>query len=412
MKRTCWFALALFPLAMGAQCPVDYTIPQFGVQVDSHVFYGEATLFNGQTDSLFMDIYKPVGDDNESRPIVIWVHGGGFSGGNKASLGPFCAAFAARGYVAATISYRLGFYRPQLLTYPYTFDAAEVIRANYRAGQDGKGAIRFLRGRSGIDSSDVTQVYIGGTSAGGFLAMGVAYVTDSTERPAETFAIGDALGNPRPDLGPVEGTLNLNGHDASVCGVVNVFGAVMDTLWIDGPDDVPVYFYHQTGDPVVPCGVDKPYWGLGLGIPDNYPIVYGSCFLDDYVASLGYPSSHVYSQIHTGSLHTIHDPIGFDTLAANWMNGIICEKLLATELETVGSAEIRVYPTPLTNTLNVQLDEGLWSADLLDLRGRTVLSWRGLSGSEVLRLPTVPGGLYVLTLRSGSRVTSKLVLKQ
>ena len=56
----------------------------------------------------------------------------------------------------------------------YPADTAEVYRALYRAMQDTKTAMRFLKARSAQDSTNRDAVYIVGESAGAFTALQAA----------------------------------------------------------------------------------------------------------------------------------------------------------------------------------------------------------------------------------------------
>ena len=105
--------------------------------------YGDRTLE--------IDIYRPKGTWGE-LPAIVCIHGGGWAKGNKTSHAKVAQALASRGYVAATISYRLSGESP--------FPAAI---------QDCKAAVRFLRANAkeyGIDSSNIGAI---GLSAGGHL---------------------------------------------------------------------------------------------------------------------------------------------------------------------------------------------------------------------------------------------------
>ncbi|MFP6764535.1 MAG: alpha/beta hydrolase, partial [Planctomycetaceae bacterium] len=105
--------------------------------------YGDRTLE--------MDIYRPQNVWGE-LPAVVCIHGGGWAGGNRSSHANIAQALAARGYVTATVSYRLSGEAP--------FPAAI---------QDCKAAVRFLRAKArtyGIDAEHIGAI---GLSAGGHL---------------------------------------------------------------------------------------------------------------------------------------------------------------------------------------------------------------------------------------------------
>ncbi len=101
--------------------------------------------------SLQMDIYRPKNVWGQ-LPAVVCIHGGGWANGTRANHGRVAQALAARGYVAATISYRL--------SGEAAFPAAI---------QDCKAAVRFLRANAseyGIDAEHIGAI---GLSAGGHL---------------------------------------------------------------------------------------------------------------------------------------------------------------------------------------------------------------------------------------------------
>ena len=111
----------------------------------------DLTYANYGDRSLEMDIYRPKGVWGE-LPAIVCIHGGGWAKGNRTSHAKIAQALAARGYVAATISYRLSGEAP--------FPAAI---------QDCKAAVRFLRANAkelGIDADKIGAI---GLSAGGHL---------------------------------------------------------------------------------------------------------------------------------------------------------------------------------------------------------------------------------------------------
>ena len=90
--------------------PLRYRDQVFSdVTVTHDLQYGSAVNSNGDTEALKLDLYQPTGDTVTKRPAVVWVHGGGFSGGDKGA-GPspdLANKFAKLGYVTVSINYRL-----------------------------------------------------------------------------------------------------------------------------------------------------------------------------------------------------------------------------------------------------------------------------------------------------------------
>ncbi|HMN06463.1 MAG TPA: carboxylesterase family protein [Flavobacteriales bacterium] len=392
--------------ALSAQdCSIPFTEPLFEVQVESGVWYGNATRYNGGTDSLRLNLYKPVGDGQTERPLVVLIHGGGFYEGNRNDFNAMAQGLAANGWAAATISYRLGFYGSWLFGPPYPHDPYEVRRAIYRAMQDAKGAIRFLKGRHEQDSTSTSAVFVLGGSAGAITALHAAYLDRPEEKPNNCGAIGDVqhIFNfyPRPDLGPVDGELNQNGHDASVLGVINLYGALMDTSYVESAGDPALFSYHQTGDPVVGCGVQQPYWGIGLGIPDNNPWLYGSCAIDARMQHLGFTPQRYRFHLHQGNEHAVHDQTGVMADAVLWMRQLICDITTGTAPDG-NIAPARLAPNPAQAATTLALP-GTSPATytLLDLQGRTVGHGSITGGQAVINLGHLRPGTYLVRTGDG-----------
>lgn len=337
MRRTSSILTLFFVTKLAAQ-PCDYSQKKFSVKENLRVSYGVSANFSGGSDSLWIDIYTPVGDKNTKRPIMLFVHGGGFSGGNYKDVTAQAKAFAQRGFVAATASYRLGFFRPALPNqYPWALDKSEPERAAYRAMQDIKGAVRFLKGRMVTDSSDANEFFIGGFSAGAITSLNVALVQTDTYKPASSGALSSisyqGTTYQRPDLGGVQGSLNNNGSNSMIKGVLNYYGGVWDTLVLTAGashGNPAIFSYHQTGDPVVPANVNRPWYGLGMGISDNYPLIWGSIPIDAKLKKIGYPTRKFKTYIHTGNSHDVHNAAMLDTMTANWLSSLVCNPVSAT----------------------------------------------------------------------------------
>jgi len=110
---------------------------------------------------LRLDLYRPrnTGSATRGLPLVVYVHGGGWQSGHTRHAGAFAnwpgvlALLASRGYVVASIEYRLS------------------GEARFPAAiQDVKTSIRWLRSKSAQFGIDPTSVIIWGGSAGGQLA--------------------------------------------------------------------------------------------------------------------------------------------------------------------------------------------------------------------------------------------------
>jgi acetyl esterase/lipase len=97
-----------------------------------------------------MDVYFP--ESGGPWPVVVYVHGGGWTRGDKSDTAEFAGGMAARGYLVASINYRL---------YPEARYPAMI--------QDVKCAIRSLRANAGAYNLDPNRIAAAGASAGGHL---------------------------------------------------------------------------------------------------------------------------------------------------------------------------------------------------------------------------------------------------
>ena len=101
---------------------------------------------------LALDLYRPKNTGDNKLPAIVCIHGGGWWKGTRKNHGRIAQALADRGFVAATISYRLSGEAP----FP-----AQI--------QDCKAAVRFLRAKAdqyGINPDKIGAI---GLSAGGHL---------------------------------------------------------------------------------------------------------------------------------------------------------------------------------------------------------------------------------------------------
>jgi acetyl esterase/lipase len=135
-----FLALASSPLVAHAQ----------GCQAINGVVYGTYVDNQGATRDLLLDLRIPTAAPGPT-PVVVWVHGGGWSGGSRA-MPARASALCERGYAVASIDYRL------TGTAPWPAQ-----------GQDCKGALRWLRANAATYDLDPDRFGVWGSSAGGHL---------------------------------------------------------------------------------------------------------------------------------------------------------------------------------------------------------------------------------------------------
>ena len=130
---------------------------------------------------LQLHIFHPPGfKPTDKRPAIVLFFGGGWSGNNPKQFYPQAEYLAARGMVAICVTYRSN---SKYKTKPY--DCVE----------DGKSAIRYVRGHAAKLGIDPCKVAAGGGSAGGHIAAATATVKDwdCPDDDLSISAIPDAL---------------------------------------------------------------------------------------------------------------------------------------------------------------------------------------------------------------------------
>jgi len=209
----------------------DIVFPSVSVTKD--IQFGSNKGIDGSTVDLFLDLYEPENDTLTNRPLVIFLHGGSLISGTRSAMEYQCIDFAKRGYVSATIEYRLGIESPK--------GVKTILEALLRGVQDTKAAVRFLRSRQGEYGIDTSKIYIEGSSAGSMIAVHYAY-WDQDEIPSDI---------DQTKWGNIEGTSGNPGFSSSINGIVNYCGAIIDPAWIDA-GEIAVANFHGLLDPVVP----------------------------------------------------------------------------------------------------------------------------------------------------------------
>jgi dienelactone hydrolase len=242
---------------------VPFSTPYYTYTVQSDIVYGQGEVNGGGTfKDLKLDIYipdiPPPETGTNQMPLMVMLHGGGFTSGNKASPDVVSAAreYAQRGWLVASINYRkipsnpVPSARVQAL---YDFfggvNATDRDRARVAAIDDTLTALDFLQARNDVKKSWTT---LWGTSAGGNTVLGAGFALDDH-------------GIPRPP----------------VAVVVEVAGR-FEGAAIDNPFDSPA-----SGDPVLisiigtadelyPYSLETEAWAIEAGLPFDFEVIEGA----------------------------------------------------------------------------------------------------------------------------------------
>lgn len=230
--------------------------------ISKDIVFGSGITYQGTTDTLFLDFYQPANDTLTKRPLVVLIHGGGFTSGTHDD--GWCVAIgtklASKGYACASIEYRLGID----LIKAFSDSAAariEFSSALYRAIQDSKSAVRFLKKNSDTYKIDTGRIFLCGYSAGAITAVHYVHMQQ------DEFQLISSVS----DLGPLDCGENLD-ISSSVAGYISYAGAIFDTSIINTSEQ-PFLAFHGTGDVTVPYMIG-PAYGY-----EQLPVIFGSAII-------------------------------------------------------------------------------------------------------------------------------------
>src|SRR5580704_10264739 len=184
MKNNLSLSLAIAAL-MSFVAPCETSVAKSPSVPEGVIWQVGIEYSNPDDQHLQLNLARPkIGDG--PFPAVLCIHGGGFRAGTRDGYDDLCMQLAKRGYVAATITYRLS---PK-----YKFPAAV---------HDAKAAVRWLRANAATYKINPDKIGVTGGSAGGHLAQFLAVTAHVPE-------FEGAGGNPE--------------QSSSVACVVNFFG--------------------------------------------------------------------------------------------------------------------------------------------------------------------------------------------
>jgi hypothetical protein len=197
--------------------------------------YAIALNADGEMQSLEMDFYYPSDtiDTLDKRPFILLIHGGAFYLGDKTHFSFECEEFAKRGFVCATMEYRLG---------KASDSGDEVIKRQYRARQDAHAAFRWIVENANRFKIDTDAIFIGGLSAGSFISHDLIY----SEQSEWTFLFSDIVN----ELGPHNTSGNDLTNNFEFQGFYNTCGGTLG-FNIDNQEMLPTVAFHKEYDQTV-----------------------------------------------------------------------------------------------------------------------------------------------------------------
>ncbi|GAA4282217.1 alpha/beta hydrolase [Gaetbulibacter aestuarii] len=218
-----WYSTILcFILIPGLYAQTRYVDPVFdAISVKTYTY----SLIADKT--LKFDLYTPLQDKIEHRPLLMLIHGGGFKYGKRSDQGLVSLAknIAKKGYVVAVVDYTK---IPKNKSFGCHVSKDFVLQTIRTATEDVTQALLYLLKYKNIFGIDDTKIILTGSSAGAEIGLNLAYnrklVISRKYFP----------GLPK------------------IAGVISISGAILNTDLISQANNTPGVFYHGTVDPIIP----------------------------------------------------------------------------------------------------------------------------------------------------------------
>lgn len=393
------------------------------------ISYGSNLDYLGANTDLKLDIHypNPSIDPLPQRPLVVLVHGGSFYTGSKSDFTAYAQQLARKGYVAASVEYRLGW------NYlgngsACSGDMNGFRYAMYRALQDVNAAIRFLSYHASNYGIDPNNVFLLGQSAGAFTVLNAAFL-DQTEANL-------LYPSAYVDLGSIDSASNAWQATYQLKGVFNWCGGVLDTTILDANEQIPVLSMHGLLDNVVP--VDTGTFLYCYNAANPYVFVYGPQAMHKRLMQQGICSETNYDAAGMHCVYPSLDPLVYvpakytcffknilcgncTTVNATGYNQSSCmdSAPLQNAQYEFDTNRMQVYPNPafdylLVQTSGKELNES--SIRILDITGRAIAVSKGIHRKAhelTIDVKALRPGYYFISLQDISgRTQSRLFIKQ
>ncbi len=240
------FLKAAYAIRLLKLIETEPAVPE-SIEVQKDIVYKQV-----DSTSLQLDIYKLKSLKKEA-PVLIFIHGGAWAKGERSDYLPYLLDYAQKGYVTITVSYRLS-------------GAAHFPAAV----QDVQSAVQWIREHSAAHMINPEKIALIGGSAGGHLAMMVAYADENPDRKVQ--AVVNLYG---PTDLTTEYARNrdecLNFLGKSYQERPDLYQAASPQTYISR-DDPPTLIFHGTIDSLVPVSQSDSLhqWLDRAGVPNEY----------------------------------------------------------------------------------------------------------------------------------------------
>lgn len=381
------------------------------IEIISNIEYGTALNYLGVNEKLKLDIYRPVPseDDLEIKPLILFIHGGGLIGGSSST--PYARLlgeeYAKRGFVFASIDYRLGWDNLENCG----GDTLSLQLAFYRATQDARAALRYLKNGYSLFGIDTNYIFISGFSVGSSIAFNTAYAKQMNFYSYLYEMLGsiDSSGN------------TYYNHNIEVKGIIGKSTGI-DSTDIFENENVPAILFHGTCDSVVIYETGPLY---NCYSPVTYMYYHGSRDLADAMFSRGIPY-HLYTNEGLS-----HESVSNDTLllySSEFIKDILCENLQTAEFYRLVNNDCsplqnetkNLRPNPFQDYIQIDIltnESTTMLVSLFNAIGQQILSrsYFVTSPNAVITIDVsgvqMANGFYILRTEIGGKIHNYTLIK-
>lgn len=229
------------------------------------LLFGTAILGAQSTHRYHGDLeldYYPAATDSNGGELLIYVHGGGFSGGSRAEGRDYCNFLSQNGVACASITYTL-YMRGRTQDWSCNGILSEKLKTLQLAANETWAATAYLLGPESPLPKRPERIFLAGSSAGAEAVLAAGFY-DRTR-------------------------LRLIDHRLDTAfrysGIISGAGAIIGLHLIPAENPTPLLLFHGTADPLVPYGTAPHHFCS----PDDsgWMMLFGAGALADYYDRIG-----------------------------------------------------------------------------------------------------------------------------
>lgn len=388
---------ALFTLLLGF-FTIHSSIAQCNGRYESEIFSNVniTTKTYSLPNNLEVDIYTPDGDTETDRPLVILAHGGSFVSGEKTNpiVVELANSLAKRGYVAASISYRI-------MSFLSITDPSQYVDGVVKGLGDGRAAIRYFykdAQNGNTYNIDTNQIYFCGNSAGGVIGLHAGFFDNSDSPGPEFLTALNANGG-------IEGNSGNPGYSSKLAGVISLAGGLADVNFIQPSDtDKLLVTCHGDLDNVVPYTCGTP---LGQS---TLPELCGGGSINSHVS--GWNSDQFSTLVFPGEEHC---PWNSNSTIKTETFNFVFEKLYRflpcswpVGINENTNLQIEIFPNPTNSSITINTAEEIILVRLFGINGKSETIDR--VGNEI-SFNNLEDGIYFLEIETSVGIYKEKIIK-